>query len=85
MADRYELGAYSGIGLDNPHKQIRFSTAPNDFQSMTFDTDTGKYEFIEPINKEKDVYGVFFKSNKSHEDPFECRTSEPEKAKERNE
>lgn len=81
MADRYELGAYAGIGLDNPHKQIRFSTAPNDFQSMTFDTDSGKYEFIEPINKEKDVYGVFFKSNKSHEDPFECRTSEPEKAK----
>ncbi|MCP1300763.1 M12 family metallo-peptidase [Chryseobacterium sp. S0630] len=81
MADRYELGAYAGIGLDNPHKQIRFSTAPNDFQSMTFNTDTGKYEFIEPINKEKDVYGVFFKSNKSHEDPFECRTSEPEKVK----
>ncbi|PXW18236.1 MULTISPECIES: reprolysin-like metallopeptidase [unclassified Chryseobacterium] len=81
MADRYELGAYAGIGLDNPHKQIRFSTAPNDFQSMTFDTDSGKYEFIEPINKEKDVYGVFFKSNKSHEDPFECRTAEPEKVK----
>lgn len=81
MADRYELGAYAGTGLDNPHKQIRFSTAPNDFQSMTFNTDTGKYEFIEPINKEKDVYGVFFKSNKSHEDPFECRTSEPEKVK----
>lgn len=81
MADRYELGAYAGVGLDNPHKQIRFSTAPNDFQSMTFDTDSGKYEFIEPINKEKDVYGVFFKSNKSHEDPFECRTAEPEKAK----
>ncbi|MDR4894228.1 MULTISPECIES: reprolysin-like metallopeptidase [unclassified Chryseobacterium] len=81
MAERYELGAYSGIGLDNPHKQIRFSTAPNDFQSMVFNADTGKYEFIEPINKEKDVYGVFFKSNKSHEDPFECRTSEPEKVK----
>lgn len=81
MAERYELGAYAGIGLDNPHKQIRFSTAPNDFQSMTFNTDTGKYEFIEPINKEKDIYGVFFKSNKSHEDPFECTTSEPEKVK----
>ncbi|WP_454045523.1 reprolysin-like metallopeptidase [Chryseobacterium sp. Marseille-Q8038] len=81
MAERYELGAYSGVGLDNPHKQIRFSTAPNDFQSMVFNADTGKYEFIEPINKEKDVYGVFFKSNKSHEDPFECRTSEPEKVK----
>ncbi|WP_426478857.1 reprolysin-like metallopeptidase [Chryseobacterium sp. CBSDS_008] len=81
MADRYELGAYAGIGMDNPHKQIRFSTAPTDFQSMVFDADTGRYEFIEPINKEKDVYGVFFKSNKSHEDPFECKTSEPEKAK----
>ncbi|PKF75752.1 propanediol utilization protein, partial [Chryseobacterium sp. PMSZPI] len=27
MADRYQLGAYSGVGLDNPNKQIRFSTA----------------------------------------------------------
>jgi hypothetical protein len=81
MADRYELGAYAGIGLDNPNKQIRFSTAPNDFQSMLFDANTGKFEFIEPVNKEKDIYGVFFKSNKSHEDPFECRTSEPESSK----
>ncbi|MEF9478009.1 hypothetical protein OWR28_10170 [Chryseobacterium sp. 1B4] len=53
MAERYELGAYSGIGLDNLHKRIRFSTAPSDFQSMVFDANTGKYEFIEPINKEK--------------------------------
>jgi hypothetical protein len=67
MAERYELGAYVGIGLDNPNKQIRFSTAPNDFQSMLFDTTTGKYEFIEPINTAKDVYGVFFKTDKSKE------------------
>lgn len=82
MADRYELGAYSGIGVDNPQRQIRFSTAPNDFQSMIFDAVTGKYEFIEPLNKEKDVYGVFFKTNKTQNgNPFECRTSEPEKSK----
>ncbi|MDN3692831.1 M12 family metallo-peptidase [Chryseobacterium tructae] len=82
MAERYQLGAYSGVGLDNPTKQVRFSTAPNDFQSMLFDIKTGKYEFIEPINKKKDVYGVFFKSNKTSDgSPFECTTSEPEKAK----
>ncbi|WP_185290728.1 reprolysin-like metallopeptidase [Chryseobacterium lactis] len=81
MAERYQLGAYVGIGLDNPNKQIRFSTAPNDFQSMLFDTTTGKYEFIEPINTAKDVYGVFFKTDKSKDNPFKCETSEPENAK----
>ncbi|ATL75913.1 propanediol utilization protein [Chryseobacterium piperi] len=79
MADRYQLGAYSGIGLDDPNKHIRFSTAPNDFQSMLFNANTGKYEFIEPITQEKDTYGVFFKSNKTQDGkPFECKTSEPE-------
>lgn len=82
MAERYQLGAYSGVGLDNPNKQVRFSTAPNDFQSMLFDTQTGKYEFIEPINKEKDVFGVFFKSNKvSDGSPFECKVTESEQSK----
>ncbi|PIF46164.1 putative secreted protein (Por secretion system target) [Chryseobacterium sp. 52] len=82
MADRYELGAYSGVGIDNPHKQIRFSTAPNDFQSMIFDAVTGKYEFIEPITKEKDVYGIFLKSNKAQDGkPFECNTSETDYSK----
>lgn len=81
MAERYQLGAYSGVGIDDPNKQVRFSTAPDDFQSMLFDAKTGKYEFIEPINKEKDIYGVFFKTNKSHEDPFECTTSESAQSK----
>jgi hypothetical protein len=82
MAERYQLGAYSGVGLDNPSKQVRFSTAPNDFQSMLFDTKTGQYEFIEPINKEKDVFGVFFKSNKTSDgNPFECKVSETEQSK----
>lgn len=81
MAERYQLGSYVGVGIDNPNKQIRFSTAPNDFQSMLFDVNTGKYEFIEPINQEKDIYGVFFKTDKSKNDPFKCETSEPEISK----
>ncbi|RXM51033.1 MULTISPECIES: reprolysin-like metallopeptidase [unclassified Chryseobacterium] len=81
MAERYQLGSYSGVGVDDPNKQIRFSTAPDDFQSMLFDATTGKYEFIEPVNKEKTIYGVFFKTDKSHENPFECKTSESAKSK----
>lgn len=81
MAERYELGAYAGVGIDDPNKQIRFTTAPNDFQSMLFDSTTGKYEFIEPMNKDKDIYGVFYKSDRSSEDPFECKVSEPEALK----
>lgn len=82
MAERYQLGAYSGVGVDNPNKQIRFSTAPNDFQSMIFDANTGKYEFIEPVTKEKDIYGVFFKSRKTQDgSAFECTTSESAGAK----
>lgn len=77
MAERYQLGAYAGVGIDNPNKQIRFTTAPDDFQSMLFDATTGKYEFIEPVTKEKDIYGVFYKSDRSSDDPFECKVSEP--------
>lgn len=78
MAEKYQLGSYSGVGLDNPNKQIRFSTSPNDFQSMIFDSNTGKHEFIEPMNKEKDIYAVFFKSDKPEgASTFERKTSEP--------
>ncbi len=79
MADRYQLGSYSGVGLDSPHKQIRFSTAPNDFQSMIIDSNTGKSEFIEPVTKEKDIYAVFFKSDKPQGSrAFECTTPSPQ-------
>lgn len=82
MAERYQLGSYSGVGIDDPNKQIRFSTAPNDFQSMLFDSNTGKYEFIEPVTKDKDIYGVFFKSKKVQDgSPFECTTTESESSK----
>lgn len=79
MAERYQLGSYSGIGLDSPNKQIRFSTSPNDFQSMLLDSNTGKSEFIEPVTKEKDIYAVFFKSDKPQNSRnFESNTIEPQ-------
>ncbi len=75
LAKRYSLGSYTGVGVDNPTSYIRFSVAPNDFQSMLFRD--GRYEFIEPLNNEKTVYGVFPKSKKVAEgNAFECRTTE---------
>lgn len=76
LADRYELGSYTGVGVDDPTKYVRFSIAPNDFQSMIFKD--GKYEFIEPQNKEKTVYAVFPKTDKTTVGKaFECKTEEP--------
>ncbi|MPS73147.1 MAG: T9SS type A sorting domain-containing protein [Chryseobacterium sp.] len=75
MADRYQLGSYTGVKLDDPTVYVRFSISPYDFQSMMFRN--GQYEFIEPQNKDKSVYGVFPKTNKRSEGKaFECTTSE---------
>lgn len=75
IADRYQLGSYVGVGIDDPNAIVRFSVAPNDFQSMI--VRNGKYEFIEPQNTSKTVYGVHPKTNKTEEDKaFVCSTSE---------
>lgn len=75
IADRYQLGSYVGIGIDDPNAIVRFSVAPNDFQSMV--VRNGNYEFIEPRNTAKSVYGVHPKTNKTEEDKaFVCSTSE---------
>jgi hypothetical protein len=73
LADQYQLGSYVGVGIDDPSKYLRFSLAPNDFQSMIIKG--GEYEFIEPANADKTVYGVHPKSNKN-ENGFLCSTSE---------
>lgn len=81
LADRYQLGSYTGVSVDDPSKFVRFSTAPNDFQSMIYKD--GKYEFIEPQNKEKTVYGVFPKTDKNAlENDFVCKTNESTLSKE---
>ena len=75
LSDKYQLGSYVGIGIDDPTAYVRFSIAPNDFQSMMLRN--GKYEFIEPQSLDKKVYGVHPKTNKSEADKaFVCSTSE---------
>lgn len=78
LADQYQLGSYVGVGLDDPSKFLRFSVAPNDFQSMTISN--GNYEFIEPQNTDKTVYGVHAKTNKTGGKSFVCSTSEGSQA-----
>ena len=75
LADRYHLGSYVGAKVGDPTTYVRFSVSPYDLQSMMFRN--GQYEFIEPLNKEKTVYGVFPKSDKPTGDhAFSCSTSE---------
>ncbi|WBX99054.1 GEVED domain-containing protein [Chryseobacterium gambrini] len=73
LAEQYQLGSYVGVGVDDPGKYLRFSLAPDDFQSMIIKD--GKYEFIEPADKDKTVYGVHPKTDKSNEG-FLCSMNE---------
>lgn len=73
LASQYELGSYVGVGIDDPTKYVRFSVAPNDFQSMIITN--GKYEFIEPATTDKSVYSIHGKSGKNGH-AFTCTTKE---------
>lgn len=72
LANQYQLGSYVGVGIDDPTKYVRFSVAPNDFQSMMISN--GKYEFIEPATESKTFYSIKSKSKK--EGIFSCNTKE---------
>lgn len=74
LAKEYQLGSYVGVGIDDPSKYIRFSVAPNDFQSMMIAPD-GKYEFIEPATKDKSYYSIHGKTSKNGH-AFTCSTKE---------
>lgn len=80
LADQYQLGSYVGVGVgvgvgvDDPTKYLRFSLAPNDFQSMIIGD--GGYEFIEPQIGDRTVYEVHPKTNKTKGDAFLCSTDE---------
>ncbi|QBA21942.1 hypothetical protein EU348_12345 [Chryseobacterium indologenes] len=78
LANKYQLGSYVGIGVDDPTKYIRFSVAPHDFQSMIIGAD-GQYEFIEPATSDKSYYSVHGKTNKSGH-AFACSTKEDKEA-----
>lgn len=72
LQDQYQLGSYVGAGVDDPGKYIRFSTAPNDFQSMVIKN--GIFEFIEPTDNSRATYGVH--SKKENNGSFVCGTHE---------
>lgn len=75
LADRYDLGSYVGVGIDDPTAYLRFSIAPGNFQSMVIRK--GKYEFIEVQNSEKSIYRVHPKTiGTPGEKAFVCSTSE---------
>lgn len=74
LADRYQLGSYVGVGIDDPNKYLRFSVAPNDFQSMIISN--GEYEFIEPQNTDKTLYSVHPKTLNTKGKSFICSTEE---------
>lgn len=74
VAKQYQLGSYVGVGVDDPSKYIRFSVAPNDFQSMMIAPD-GKYEFIEPATADKSYYSIHGKTSKNGH-AFTCSTKE---------
>lgn len=74
LADQYNLGSYVGVGIDDPSKYLRFSIAPNDFQSMIIKG--GEYEFIDPQNADKTIYGVHPKTVNTGGKSFACSTSE---------
>ena len=83
LANQYQLGSYVGVGIDDPSKYIRFSVAPNDFQSMIIGAD-GKYEFIEPATADKAYYSIHGKTSKTG--AFVCGTKEsPESIQKLNE
>ncbi|MGO4707600.1 reprolysin-like metallopeptidase [Chryseobacterium sp. 2TAF14] len=80
LADQYQLGSYVGVGIDDPNKYLRFSVSPTDFQSMVINNN-GQYEFIEPQNADKTVYGIHPKTSNTGGKSFICSTSESPAAK----
>ena len=80
MAERYGLGSYVGVGVDDPSKYLRFSTSPTEMESMIIKD--GVFQFIEPISADKKTYGVFYKTKReAGEHGFECTTEERELTK----
>ncbi|WP_288441623.1 reprolysin-like metallopeptidase [uncultured Chryseobacterium sp.] len=71
LAEKYGLGSYVGVGIDDPSKYVRFSTSPTEIQSMIIKD--GIFQFIEPVTTDKKTYGVFYKTERTEsEHGFSC-------------
>lgn len=77
LAEKYGLGSYVGVGIDDPSKYVRFSTSPTEIQSMIIKD--GKFQFIEPVTADKKIYGVFYKTQRTDsEQGFTCMEGKKE-------
>ncbi|OCA75471.1 reprolysin-like metallopeptidase [Chryseobacterium arthrosphaerae] len=74
LADRYQLGSYVGASIDDPSRTVRFSVSPRGFNSMIMQD--GQYEFIDPQDSGKTVYGVHPKTIQTGSKSFVCTTNE---------
>ncbi len=74
LVEKYGLGSYVGIGMDDKRKIVRFSLTGNDFQALIIKDE--KYEFIEPQNTEKTVFGIFPKTIEGGAHGFVCTMNE---------
>ncbi|CAA7391832.1 reprolysin-like metallopeptidase [Chryseobacterium fistulae] len=74
LSEQYQLGSYVGVGIDDPTKYLRFSVSPIDFQSMVIKN--GIYEFIDPQNGDKTIYGLHSKTKPTGGKNFICSTKE---------
>lgn len=76
LAERYQLGSYEGVGVDNPNKKVRFSISPYGFQAMI--QKGGRMEFLDPIDVNSNIYSLHLKKGrKTSKKPF-CTTKEHE-------
>ena len=80
LANKYQLGSFEGVGIDDPSKFLRFSISPTNFSSMIIKN--GEFEFIDPQNKSNSVYGVHAKTYADGEKGFLCNMNESVLSKE---
>lgn len=74
LEEKYGIGSYSGVGIDDPKKSIRFSISPYGFQSMVIKN--GKYEFVEPTEVNGSTYSLHAKTPRSESKVPFCTTKE---------
>jgi len=68
-----EIRAYAGVGIDDPHAQIRLSIGYSGIQTMTFRAGKAT-EYIEPYSADRSIYAIYERDAKRAKQPFTCST-----------
>ncbi|WP_264520695.1 zinc-dependent metalloprotease [Flavobacterium sp. N1994] len=69
-----EIRAYVGIGVEDPHAQLRLSISPQGIQTMVSRADKAS-EFMEPYATDANVYVVYNSARNKAAIPFVCSTT----------